>query len=79
MTGYFYISVYGISQLESLISLEKMALPNSYLHTFQQHFETALKDMQPISVFIMNPGDLRDPERLNSRYSFWWRDETFQP
>ena len=66
MLGYFYVSAVGISRLDSLISIEKMALPDSYLQSFQQRYENALKNMQPISVFIMNPGDLRNPQRLES-------------
>uniref|UniRef100_A0AC34FFP7 SSD domain-containing protein n=1 Tax=Panagrolaimus sp. ES5 TaxID=591445 RepID=A0AC34FFP7_9BILA len=64
MIGYFYISWLGISKMTSNISIDKMALPNSYLHDFQHTFETALRNMQPISVFVLNPGDLRNPERL---------------
>ncbi|CAI4232766.1 unnamed protein product [Auanema sp. JU1783] len=66
MVAYYYVSVVGILQLNTLISIEKMALPDSYLQDFQAHFETSLKNMQPISVFIMNPGDLRNPERLDT-------------
>ncbi|VDK85765.1 unnamed protein product [Cylicostephanus goldi] len=43
-----------------------MALPDSYLQTFQDHYETSLKNMQPLQVFILNPGDLRDPQRLET-------------
>uniref|UniRef100_A0A7E4W9R4 SSD domain-containing protein n=1 Tax=Panagrellus redivivus TaxID=6233 RepID=A0A7E4W9R4_PANRE len=64
MIGYFYISYIGISQMTSNISIDKMALPDSYLQDFQHTFETALRDMQPISVFVMKPGDLRDPDQL---------------
>uniref|UniRef100_A0A1I7XPN9 SSD domain-containing protein n=1 Tax=Heterorhabditis bacteriophora TaxID=37862 RepID=A0A1I7XPN9_HETBA len=66
MAGYYYISVIGIQELKTLISIEKMALPDSYLQSFQQTFETSLKNMQPISIFILNPGDLRKPERLET-------------
>ncbi|KAK6027172.1 patched family protein, partial [Ostertagia ostertagi] len=58
----------------TLISVEKMALPDSYLQTFQSHFEASLANMQPITVFILNPGDLRDPKRYrdfeNSTYAY---------
>ncbi|CAD6191995.1 unnamed protein product [Caenorhabditis auriculariae] len=64
MCLYYYISFIGIYQMRTFISLEKMALPDSYLQTFQNTFETSLKSMQPISVFVMNPGDLRQPERM---------------
>ncbi|VDP41774.1 unnamed protein product [Heligmosomoides polygyrus] len=64
MCGYYYACIVGISQLRTLISIEKMALPDSYLQTFQHSYEASLKNMQPISVFVLNPGDLRDPERL---------------
>ncbi|ETN78297.1 patched family protein [Necator americanus] len=64
MGCYYYASTVGIMQLRTLITIEKMALPDSYLQSFQDTFESSLKNMQPISVFVMNPGDLRDPQRL---------------
>jgi len=64
MVAYFYVSWIGISQMTSNISIDKMALPDSYLQDFQNTFETALRNMQPISVFVLKPGDLRDPEQL---------------
>uniref|UniRef100_A0A914HRW6 SSD domain-containing protein n=1 Tax=Globodera rostochiensis TaxID=31243 RepID=A0A914HRW6_GLORO len=64
MSVYFFISWQGIQILQSNISIDKMALPNSYLHQFQLQFETALRNMQPISVFVLRPGDLRDPQQL---------------
>ncbi|KAK6051618.1 hypothetical protein COOONC_10878 [Cooperia oncophora] len=66
MGFYYYACVVGILQLRTLISIEKMALPDSYLHKFHSHFEASLKNMQPINVFILNPGDLRDPARLST-------------
>ncbi|KJH43296.1 patched family protein [Dictyocaulus viviparus] len=66
MCWYYYASVIGIRQLRTFIAIEKLALPDSYLATFQERFESSLKMMQPISVFVMNPGDLRDPERLST-------------
>lgn len=68
MCGYFYVSWVGISRMESNISIDKMALPDSYLHSFQTSFESALRNMQPISVFVMNPGDLRDPKQLKREF-----------
>lgn len=64
MVAYFYISYIGIKQMQSNISIDKMALPDSYLHDFQESFETALRNMQPISVFVLKPGDLRNPDQL---------------
>ncbi|PIO61880.1 hypothetical protein TELCIR_16581, partial [Teladorsagia circumcincta] len=66
MGFYYYACVVGILQLRTLISVEKMALPDSYLQTFQSHFEASLANMQPITVFILNPGDLREPKRLST-------------
>lgn len=66
MMGYYYISVLGARRLEANISTDKMALPDSYLHEFQHVFEAALRNMQPITVFVMRPGDLRDPVRLQA-------------
>lgn len=68
MAGYFYISWVGIRQLRTHISIDKMALPDSYLQEFQHTFETALRNMQPISVFVLNPGDMKDLERLQSNF-----------
>lgn len=78
MCVYFYLSWIGLSRLQSNISIDKMALPDSYLHDFQNSFETALRNMQvvfghlslsstyfqPISVFVLRPGDLRNPKQL---------------
>lgn len=70
MIVYFVISFFGISRLQSNISIDKMALPDSYLHDFQYSFETALREMQPISVFVMKPGDLRQSDQLNRKKFF---------
>uniref|UniRef100_A0AC35U847 SSD domain-containing protein n=1 Tax=Rhabditophanes sp. KR3021 TaxID=114890 RepID=A0AC35U847_9BILA len=61
---YFYISTIGIMQLETNNSIDKMALPDSYLQNFQHAFEKALINMQPVSVFVLKPGDLRDTENM---------------
>lgn len=53
--------------MEAKISVDKMALPDSYLHDFQFILENALRSMQPITIFVMNPGDLRDPDRLRGK------------
>ncbi|CAJ0919170.1 unnamed protein product, partial [Mesorhabditis belari] len=66
MALYYYLSAVGIQRVETLISLEKMTLPDSYVQNFQKHFEDAMRSMQPISVFVKNPGDLRDPKRLET-------------
>lgn len=70
MCTYYYISWIGICRLQSNISIDKMALPDSYLRTFQNSFESALRNMQPISVFVLNPGDLRQPEQLKRKNFF---------
>jgi hypothetical protein len=64
MALYFYVSWVGLQRLSTNISIDKMALPDSYLQDFQHSFETALRNMQPISVFVLKPGDLRRPEQL---------------
>ncbi|KAF8363256.1 hypothetical protein PRIPAC_90179 [Pristionchus pacificus] len=61
---YYYVSALGIMDIHTFITIEKMALPDSYLQHFQERYETALRNMQPISVFITKPGDLTDPENL---------------
>uniref|UniRef100_A0A0N4ZIT9 Raf homolog serine/threonine-protein kinase n=1 Tax=Parastrongyloides trichosuri TaxID=131310 RepID=A0A0N4ZIT9_PARTI len=61
---YFYISTIGILKLQTNNSIDKMALPDSYIKEFQKSFERAASSMQPISVFVMNPGDLRDSENM---------------
>ncbi|KAE9420365.1 hypothetical protein Angca_009636 [Angiostrongylus cantonensis] len=66
MCGYYYANVIGILQLRTVISIEKMSLPDSYLQEFQVQFEASFKLMQPVSVFIMNPGDMRNPRRLRT-------------
>lgn len=69
---YFYISWIGIKRLQSNISIDKMALPDSYLQDFQNSFEDALRNMQPISIFVLSPGDLRKPEQLKSYFKFFF-------
>ncbi|WKX95376.1 hypothetical protein Q1695_012097 [Nippostrongylus brasiliensis] len=64
LCAYYYACVVGIMKLRTVITIEKLSLPDSYLHSFQSQFEESLKNMQPISVFVLNPGDLRDPQRL---------------
>uniref|UniRef100_A0A915M6K9 SSD domain-containing protein n=1 Tax=Meloidogyne javanica TaxID=6303 RepID=A0A915M6K9_MELJA len=49
-----------------------MALPNSYLHDFQMQFEMALRNMQPISVFVLHPGDMRDLQQLSRIRQLVW-------
>uniref|UniRef100_A0A0N5CGC4 SSD domain-containing protein n=1 Tax=Strongyloides papillosus TaxID=174720 RepID=A0A0N5CGC4_STREA len=78
---YFYISTIGIMKLETNNSIDKMALPDSYLKHFQKQFEKAASSMQPISIFVKNPGDLRSPKNMqrvknlvkefeNAKYSY---------
>lgn len=45
MCIYFYFSYVGLCKLQSNISIDKMALPDSYLHDFQHSFETALRNV----------------------------------
>ncbi|GMR39059.1 hypothetical protein PMAYCL1PPCAC_09254 [Pristionchus mayeri] len=61
---YYYVSVLGIMDIHTYITIEKMALPDSYLQHFQDRYEAALRNMQPISVFVTKPGDLTDPENM---------------
>ncbi|VDL83693.1 unnamed protein product [Nippostrongylus brasiliensis] len=68
LCAYYYACVVGIMKLRTVITIEKLSLPDSYLHSFQSQFEESLKNMQPISVFVLNPGDLRDPQRLASKF-----------
>lgn len=46
MCIYFYYSWVGLARLQTNISIDKMALPDSYLQDFQHSFETALRNMQ---------------------------------
>ena len=71
MALYFYVSWVGLQRMSTNISIDKMALPDSYLHDFQHAFEEALKNMQPISVFVLKPGDLRKREQLQSEWGGW--------
>ncbi|KAJ1371103.1 hypothetical protein KIN20_032983 [Parelaphostrongylus tenuis] len=66
LCGYYYANAIGIMKLRTVIEIQKMSLPDSYLQEFQDQFEASFKLMQPINVFVMNPGDLRDPERLRT-------------
>ncbi|VDN08041.1 unnamed protein product [Thelazia callipaeda] len=66
MAFYYYVSFLGIRRLEAKILLDKMALPDSYLHNFQHIIESTLRTMQPITVFVMNPGNLSNLERIKS-------------
>uniref|UniRef100_A0A0N5ARV1 SSD domain-containing protein n=1 Tax=Syphacia muris TaxID=451379 RepID=A0A0N5ARV1_9BILA len=61
---YYYLSILGIEELRSDISMGKMALPDSYLHEFLYSYETAMRDMMPINLFVMKPGDLRDEHQM---------------
>ncbi|CEF59990.1 Sterol-sensing domain and Patched family-containing protein [Strongyloides ratti] len=78
---YFYISTIGILKLETNNSIDKMALPDSYIKQFQKQFEKAASSMQPISIFVKNPGDLRNSTNMqrikslvkefeNAKYSY---------
>uniref|UniRef100_A0A0K0FCQ3 SSD domain-containing protein n=1 Tax=Strongyloides venezuelensis TaxID=75913 RepID=A0A0K0FCQ3_STRVS len=78
---YFYVSTIGIMKLKTNNSIDKMALPDSYLKHFQKQFEKAASSMQPISIFVKNPGDLRNPKNMqkiknlvkefeNTKYSY---------
>lgn len=69
MISYYYLSAIGIRHLHANISIDKMALPDSYLHDFQHAFESALRNMQPITIFVMKPGDLRDPARMKGSFA----------
>ncbi|MFH4977680.1 hypothetical protein AB6A40_004389 [Gnathostoma spinigerum] len=64
MLAYYYYSIVGASRLHAHIALERMFLPDSYLADFHQTLDVALKEMQPLNVFVMNPGDLRNVTRM---------------
>ncbi|KAF7633550.1 SSD domain-containing protein [Meloidogyne graminicola] len=72
MFCYFFLCWFGIRKLQSNISIDKMALPNSYLHDFQMQFEMALRNMQPITIFVLNPGDMRDLQQLSRIKQLVW-------
>ncbi|PIO57459.1 hypothetical protein TELCIR_21131, partial [Teladorsagia circumcincta] len=71
MGFYYYACVVGILQLRTLISVEKMALPDSYLQTFQSHFEASLANMQPITHIKYHEliPALKDWRRIAAKYS----------
>lgn len=58
--------------MEAKITVDKLALPDSYLHDFQFFLEKTLRNMQPVTVFLMNPGDLRDRGRFNGILSHYY-------
>ncbi|KAI6238028.1 Patched-related protein 9 [Aphelenchoides fujianensis] len=65
MCGYFWVSWTGIQRIETNISIDKMALPHTPTFTASRSLSSGhFGNMQPISVFVLKPGDLRDPEQL---------------
>ncbi|GMT09974.1 hypothetical protein PFISCL1PPCAC_1271 [Pristionchus fissidentatus] len=57
-------AVYGIVNIQTDLSVQKLALPNSRLVHFKNEYDKSLKAMQTYAVIVSNPGDLRDPTQI---------------
>ncbi|GMS79854.1 hypothetical protein PENTCL1PPCAC_2029 [Pristionchus entomophagus] len=61
---FWALSVYGIANIETDLSVQKLALPDSRLVQFKNEYDKSLKVMQTYAVTVSNPGDMRDPTKV---------------
>ncbi|CAO4382499.1 unnamed protein product [Caenorhabditis nigoni] len=66
LLGYWYLSVYGIFTMETDLTIQKMADPNSRIVKFKRAGDQILKEMQSVAILVKNPGDLRNPTGLQN-------------
>ncbi|KHJ86908.1 patched family protein, partial [Oesophagostomum dentatum] len=63
---YWCITYYGISIVETDLSVQKLAPPEARIVKFKIRYDQAIKNMQTFAVIVTTPGDLRDENRLRA-------------
>ncbi|EPB71711.1 patched family protein [Ancylostoma ceylanicum] len=63
---YWAITYYGISIVETDLSVQKLAPPEARIVQFKIRYDEAIKDMQTFAIVVTTPGDLRDARRLTA-------------
>ncbi|KAK6049521.1 hypothetical protein COOONC_12974, partial [Cooperia oncophora] len=61
---YWTVTYYGISIIETDLSVQKLAPPDARIVQFKMHYEEVIKGMQTMAVVVTKPGDLRDSKRF---------------
>ncbi|KAK6757810.1 hypothetical protein RB195_015559 [Necator americanus] len=63
---YWSVTYYGISIVETDLSVQKLAPPDARIVKFKIRYDQAIKGMQTFAVVVTTPGDLRDANRLTA-------------
>lgn len=58
------LSAYGLSIVETDLSVQKLALPGSFIVAFKNRYDDMIKSMQTVAVVVQKPGNLSDPPQL---------------
>ncbi|CAJ0588032.1 unnamed protein product [Cylicocyclus nassatus] len=66
LIAYWIITYYGISMVETDLSVQKLAPKDARIVKFKTRYDEAIKDMQTFVVVITNPGNLSDVHRLDA-------------
>ncbi|KJH53586.1 patched family protein [Dictyocaulus viviparus] len=66
LTVYWSITYYGISIVDTDLSVQKFARSDARIAQFKIRYDATIKDMQTVAIVVTSPGDLRDPQQLNS-------------
>jgi hypothetical protein len=64
LLAYWYGALSGLLSMKTDLSVQKLALPNSYIVKYKDAYEKAIADMQPLTIVIQRLGNLTDPAHL---------------
>ncbi|KAK0410513.1 hypothetical protein QR680_005167 [Steinernema hermaphroditum] len=64
MLVYWIGAFYGITQLETDLSVQKLAMPNSHIVDFKNRYDDAITEMQTVAFIVQRPGDLSNVSQI---------------
>uniref|UniRef100_A0A914XH91 SSD domain-containing protein n=1 Tax=Plectus sambesii TaxID=2011161 RepID=A0A914XH91_9BILA len=64
MIAYWSAAYLGMKAMKTDLSVQKLAVPGSYMAKYMDAYEKAIADMQSLSIFVQRPGNLTDPWQL---------------
>uniref|UniRef100_A0A7I4YYR3 SSD domain-containing protein n=1 Tax=Haemonchus contortus TaxID=6289 RepID=A0A7I4YYR3_HAECO len=61
---YWAFTYYGISIVQTDLSVQKLAPPDARIVQFKTRYDDIIRGMQTVAIVVTTPGDLRDPKRF---------------
>uniref|UniRef100_A0A914V285 SSD domain-containing protein n=1 Tax=Plectus sambesii TaxID=2011161 RepID=A0A914V285_9BILA len=65
LLAYWYGALYGVLTMKTDLRVQKLALPNSYIVKYKDIHENAITAMQPLTIVVQQPGDLKNSTQLH--------------